>query len=178
MIKAIDPGAAGKGNAVAAFVNDHLMCVGFERIGDARRPFLGGTPDTVVIERPEYQGDRTTSARPQDLMALAWSGALLAGAYVGAGAALVEYTPREWKGSVPKPVHHKRLWEVLAPGERALLGGPVTIVIIDAACRKGGLSKWSRPGASYYPRSFELHNILDAVGLGLFHIGRFGKGGA
>jgi hypothetical protein len=144
----------------------------FDRVSAA-----GWTPassaDVVIVERPALQGDRTRAARPQDLMNLAWSGALLAGAYVGAThAELIEYTPQEWKGSEPKPVQHVRLWRVLTFEERAVLGGAKTWAVIEAARKKGALNRWARPGASYYPRKFTTHNFLDAVALGCYHLGR------
>ncbi len=55
--------------------------------------------------------------------------------------------PWGWKGNVPKAVHHARLIEALAASERAL---------VEAL-----------------PRN---RDALDAVGLGLWHLGRTGRG--
>jgi len=95
--------------------------------------------------------------------------------YVGRGATLIEVTPSAWKGTEPKPQHHARLWEVLTPEERAILGGMATARAIADAVRKGALSRWGKPGASYYPRSFTTHNLLDAAALGCWHLGRLQK---
>jgi len=81
-------------------------------------------------------------------------------------------TPRKWKGNVPKPQHHFATWRALRDAERQILGGRDTYDLIDAACDKGAMNRWCKPGASYYPRGNTMHNILDAVALGLHSIGR------
>jgi hypothetical protein len=130
----------------------------------------------VVVERPEYQGLRTQCARVQDLIALAWSGALLAGTIAGTtGAHLVELAPSKWKGSEPKPVHHARMWAALVASERAVLGGDATRNAITCAVEKGARERWKRGGAAYYPRAWTMHNVLDAVALGLTYVGRMAK---
>jgi hypothetical protein len=65
----------------------------------------------------------------------------------GAVPELVE--PRTWKGSASKPVHHRRIWAKLNVGEQE---------IVKSSARGVADSKH--------------HNILDAVGLGLWAIGR------
>lgn len=55
--------------------------------------------------------------------------------------------PASWKGQVPKDIHHARVRATLLPGERSLLE------ICD--CPKG-----------------KLHNVLDAIALGLKTLGR------
>lgn len=64
------------------------------------------------------------------------------------GPAVATRTPRKWKGNVPKEVHHKRILALLTPKERA---------IVEAL-----------------PRD---RDALDAVGLGLYELGRCGRGG-
>jgi hypothetical protein len=171
----IDPGVAGAGCACAAFNNETLEAVWFRRASRAPglSERLADPCDVVVVERPELQGRRTRSARPQDLMSLAWEGALLAGTYVGRdNATLVELTPRQWKGSVPKPICHARLWRVLSIAEQNILGGMATEIAIEKAVEKGALNAWGRPGVSYYPKAFTVHNLLDAAGIGCFYLGR------
>jgi len=125
---------------------------------------------TVVWERPQV--DRRTRQSVPSIVRLAAEGGTLAGLYAGAcGARIVPVSPTEWKGAVSKPVHHKRLWRVLSEEERSQLGARVGREI-DAACRRGALDRWSRPGASYYPGGFAEHNLLDAIGIGLWHLGR------
>lgn len=187
---AIDPGYAGAGNACAAFEAGVLVETWFEKAvtfaprapaGPARATrwaAAAGYFHEIVIERPQQDG-RSRGVPPDTLIRLAWAGALLAGAFAGRdGAPIVEYTPSEWKGSEPKPVQHARLWTVLAEGERARLGGEATYRTIMAACEKGALKRWAIAGAACYPRSFTLHNILDAVALGCVHLGRLRKAGS
>lgn len=193
---AIDPGHAGDGNACAAGDRSQLLGVWFERYTGA--PLECSAPvATVVVERPQQDG-RSHRARPRDLMNLAWSGAMLAGAYAGRnGAALVELYPsdqrdprcavhsprprkgatvctcaRGWKGSEPKPLMHKRLWSVLSPAERELLGGRETERVILAAVTKGALCRWSKPGGSFYSKSWVMHNLLDACALYAYNVER------
>lgn len=58
--------------------------------------------------------------------------------------------PHEWKGGLSKERHHPRVLDALAPAERALI-----------------------------PRlaEYKLHNVLDAIGIGLFALGRQSRGG-
>jgi hypothetical protein len=165
ILLAIDPGV--KECACAFFRDGALFMADFRRAPCRRAPWPGRTGvDVAIVERPEQDG-RSFTARPKDLMNLAWAGAALA---YSVGAPVTEYTPSQWKGQVPKPAQHKRLWERLSPDERAILGGAATEKAIHDAARKGALDRWKKPGASYYPRSFRAHNLLDAVALGRFHI--------
>jgi hypothetical protein len=190
----IDPGSslAGKGCAVARFVGKYLSLAWFERF--EQRAALLTTPRTlfspyelasdvavglVVWEQPVTQGSRTRAARPDDLMRLTEAGALLAGAYAGRDGAPVIAWPasdtngvRGWKGAESKPANHRRLWEILDPEERALLGGDATGRAILAACEKGALCRWSKPGAELYAKSFTTHNLLDACAMGATYYGR------
>jgi hypothetical protein len=174
-VLSIDPGSAGKGNALAYVREGRLAEVWFERFD--RKSYISCPYhfNYVVIERPQQDG-RSRAARPEDLMGLAWEGALLAGAYSCLNtAALVELTPTEWKGSEPKPQMHARLWKILTPAERLVLGGERTGIAIHKAREKGALDRWSKPGVAYYPRSFDTHNLLDAAALALVYGGRLAK---
>jgi hypothetical protein len=208
----IDPGHAGKGNACTAFQSATLVEAWFERVVPGGAPLIArpewesrrGAFLEVVVERPAYQGQRSDEARPIDLINLSWSGAMLAGAFLGRdGARLTEYTPndvrdkdcpfhgrkaamsgrrfctcsRGWKGSEHKPVHHKRLWGVLSKAERKVLGGPLTEKQIIAACEKGALDRWAKSGVKYYPKNFDMHNLLDSSALGCYHLGRLERVG-
>lgn len=130
-------------------------------------------PTEVVVEQPEYQGERSDKAKTQTLLALAWHGAMLAGQFAGRDQApTYTYPVSKWKGSIAKPMHHHALWGVLAQAEQRLLGGMTTKRAIDKACEKGALDRWRKEGVRYYPRTFETHNLLDAVALGMHHVGR------
>jgi transposase len=194
----IDPGSSlrGPGCACAAFVDERLTASWFERFTSnvraseyTRHTFprglgLNDQMLLVVWEQPVTQGGRTRAARPEDLMRLTEAGALLAGAYAGRDGAPVIAWPasdangvRGWKGSEAKPANHRRLWEILDPAERALLGGDATGRAILAACEKGALCRWSKPGADLYPRTFTTHNLLDACAMGATYYGRMKRSG-
>ena len=95
----------------------------------------------VVIELPVIYPTRKTP--PADLIDLAVMVGDLRGFYRRHGFEVRLVTPRNWKGTVPKSIHNKRTLAALTPEERALLP--------------------RRPRARDYD-----HNMLDAVGLGLW----------
>lgn len=162
---AIDPGGEKKGAAAAFAVDGHVVAVR-RRLHSV--PDLGPV-DVVVIERPQL--DRRSRHSATGLLEVAWYGAMLAGRCVQAwGCQLVERTPTEWKGALPKPVHHARIWDALTPPERVLLGGTAVHGEILASRERGALARWARPGDTYC-RGYD-HDVLDAVGLALFQMGR------
>lgn len=184
----IDPGHAGEGNACAAFEDGRLISVWFERVQTQSPTRVGmkhspiayeqntGWSDLIIVEHPEYQGERSDNARPIDLINLSWSGALLAGAFAGRdGCPIIEFTPTEWKGQESKPINHGRLWEVLEVAERNILGGKATAGAIQKAKRKGALKRWKISGADCYPKKFTMHNKLDAVAIGCYFLKRLKK---
>lgn len=173
----IDPGyaAKGKGCACCYGVNGQLTRWWFARpivLAAALRAARHGavmpvasSVDLVSYECPQ-QDARSYGVPPEVLIRLAAEGAALAGIYAGYyQAQLIAETPTAWKGSVAKPVQHGRLWALLRPCERRLLGGDATALAITNAKRAGALDRWKRKGAAYYPRGFEAHNVLDAVAM-------------
>ena len=104
----------------------------------------------AVIERPMiYPGGRQ-KARPADVITLA----VRAGEWGGRVESFLSITPEyvepsTWKGQVPKDVHQLRIWARLAPDEQELV-----------ATAGRGVSASKR------------HNIVDAVGIGLWALGR------
>lgn len=175
---AVDPGFAkrGKGCACAFFRDGRLAGVWFARPEQiaTRAPVawpVDPSLDLVLWECPQV--DSRSRASVPAIVMLAAVGGELAGLYAGmTGAAVERVAPSAWKGSVPKPIAHGRLWRVLDDRERAVLGGDATARAIDAAKRKGALSRWGKPGAAYYAASFDAHNLLDAVELGCWKLGR------
>jgi hypothetical protein len=167
-IIAIDPGYGRRtlGCACALFVDRHVVHTWYARPTEARQPLRVPKLECVVIEMPQQDG-RSRSAPPEVLIRLAWDGALLAGMYAGeTGASVVALQPRAWKGSKPKPISHRKLWALLEPHERTLLGGDSTYAEIIAACERGACDRWDKPGASYYPANWLMHNTLDAAAMG------------
>lgn len=119
----------------------------------------------VVIEKPNINSN---TINWQDVLDVAWSGALVAGRL---GGIVTEYTPVQWKGTTSKPVHHGRIWALMHDDERALFPADVPAVIQAAKesfARTGKVVKYSH----------SWHNHLDAIGLGLFFLGRSARGGA
>lgn len=103
---------------------------------------------SVVGEKPVvYPGAKGLKTNPNDLLDLA----MCAGAFYGAVTPLTEYIrlvePAEWKAQVPKEITRERIKAILTPQEISRI-------------RKGG----------------EMHNVWDAIGIGLFASGRAKRG--
>ena len=99
----------------------------------------------VVIELPQIYPSHPVP--PNDIITLAF----LAGRYAGAAMPGVEVStvfPHQWKGNLPKDVCAARVRAKLSLAERA---------IVDACDAPKG----------------QMHNVLDAIGIGLFAEGRF-----
>lgn len=112
-------------------------------------------PTKRVIEWPQVD-KRTANTDPEDL----W---LLAGV---CGALSTETSiavrPREWKGQLPANVCARRILERLEPIELEAIDGLIGFTkCLDRAEKEG------------YEISHRLHNAIDAVGLGLYQLGRF-----
>jgi hypothetical protein len=189
-IIAIDPGYAkkGEGCACALIQRGALASAWFLRPGDFFGfkhpvPFFGEPKwfGAVIWERPQHRArdKKFACVPPETLISLAVAGATLAGLYAGAcGAEIVEVHPSEWKGSLPKPVQHKALWDRLTDAERRVFvavdgGSRIASTIIDAI-ERGAHDRWAKDGASYYPRGFTAHNLLDAVGIGKWYLRKIG----
>lgn len=146
----IDPGLV---TGYALFTNGVLYKAGFrdscDLFGELGIPALLPAPGLVVIEVPQYRArDRSQRTDPNDLIKLA----VLVGeikryyALLRYGVELV--TPVAWKGSIPKDVHNKHVLEMLRPVELAVMQ--------------------KRPRARKPD-----NNMVDAIGLGLWKLGRY-----
>ncbi len=167
---AVDVGGHVKGCSGAFFTDGELSHVW------ARLDRLGCcAPARVIVERPQQDG-RSRAVPPAILMDLCWTGALLVGGFAALGAGVREVEPREWKGETAKAIMHKRLWVALTPRERIVFPEG-TIVEIEAACRKGALCRWKPHKNGHYREGSSTPDILDAVGLGLWHLGRITREG-
>jgi nitrogen regulatory protein PII-like uncharacterized protein len=145
-ILAVDPGTKALGWAVMDSINKRCTACGFATTGAWRLVDWDGEYDldAAVIEVPQVYPQRSWKGDANDLIDVA----LAAGAVAGSLGCDVRYVrPREWKGTAPKEVHQRRILTLLDMSERAILDG----------C-----------GA---PKS-KLHNVVDAVGLGLWSAGR------
>lgn len=127
-------------------------------LGDYMRHIRGNVEDTyglgrllgrepthyIAIEVPQrYTGKRAKLSGVRALEAVIEAIDLDFG-----GLVVARHTPNEWKGQVPKPVHHRRVRAALKPGELAAIKTP------------------------------DDHNTWDGVGYGCFITGRLGRGGA
>lgn len=163
MILAIDPGIRGCG--VALFNGRDLESVAYvrnaapgDKLGAARsaawevKNWLGHDAAKVDVLAGEWPQVYTVSKRgkkdPNDLLALcAIHGALSA---FLPWVEPVSILPREWKGQMTKEACQHRIAERLTTGESAIVENYLMGLI----------------------SSLE-HNVWDAVGIGLHHVGRF-----
>lgn len=132
----IDPGVAYF--AEATWSGTDLAAVGVYPLDEVPQLLL----ELAVIEKPQVY--RHARARNADIVDLAMSAARLAARFEH----VVWYLPREWKGQVPKAIHHERIKEALTGPERLLVSG------------------WNKS---------EREHIWDAIGLGLYHMQKEGK---
>lgn len=151
---AIDPGAKLCG--WASFADIELVKCGLVRgetlkelHTDAVCQIAFGPRTRVVVEKPRVYPVRAMKGDANDLVTIAFA----AGVVVGAAAERIDEFqsawPSEWKGSVPKQIHVKRTLAALTADERKTYERCVA----DA------------------PVSLR-HNCLDAIGLGLWAVGR------
>lgn len=108
-----------------------------------RAPARGQLVHDLVIEVPQIYWRANRGGNAADLIELAG----VVGAVSQALPVLnrVHFLPRKWKGQTPKPVHNRRVLAKLQEPERAFIEPT--------------------------PASL-LNNVVDAVGLGLYRLGR------
>jgi hypothetical protein len=132
ILLAIDP---GKDTGWATFIGGALVSCGLG--------FPNHNIDRAVIEKPQVYRRALSKGDPNDLITLAVQVGRYAERLEHGGARVDLVTPAEWKGQVPKDVHHQRIRKELTGRES------------DAVDLAGAPSR-------------KLHNVLDAVGLGLW----------
>lgn len=121
--------------------------------------------DVLVIEKPQIYP--RSPANPNDQITLA----INAGEWKQANPHiwLVMPHPRQWKGQVPKCVTQDRVLKALTPAELAILKPTQEeIDVIARAMREPNREKQKRMGVTG-----KRHNEYDAVGLGLWELGRY-----
>lgn len=163
-----------------------LTACGFDATPGRGWPYIT-SPDVAVLEASRSYGSKD-HGKHGDILAESIGGALCAGSMRAGEVVLI--APDEWAGSASsgkdtaKPPRHQAVWEALSPAERALIAvhfkpGPESPAFkvallgtyIDCACI--AISYGRKPDYSD-----PIHNILDAVGLLLFALGRIGRAGA
>jgi hypothetical protein len=132
---------------------------------------------SLVLELPRID-DQTSGKDPNDIVDLNGAAHEFAGIVRGRGGPLARWVNRTtWKGSEKKPIHHQRIWNALWPAEREIFAACTGLTVdfiakkIDDACERYART---RKVTGY---SWEAHNLLDGVGLGLFELRRTGRAG-
>lgn len=152
MLLAVDPGASAGWALFALDTADGPILTACGLGASSFSVAISGPFLTqIVIEEPRiYPGGRTRD--PNALIKVAidvgrWLGHL--DAVVPATAPRTLVAPREWKGQVPKEIHNARTLAKLLEYER---------LVLDRVLSPLAPSK--------------RHNVIDAVGLGLWAVGR------
>jgi hypothetical protein len=149
VLATVDPGKQGL--AWAIFVDELLVEVGMlENIifENAYRVltavFTRVKPNIAVIEIPQVYQQRLQKGDPNDLIDVAVVAGMVAGTLVPWVHGPVQLIrPRVWKGNRPKAVDNRHTLSVLSAEEKTKI-----------------------------PSGAKRHNVLDAVGIGLWKLGR------
>lgn len=149
-----DPGA--KNCALAYWRHGGLVHVGFSQTVGG---FIFPGPELAIevpFIYPKGPQGQKEGADPNDLIQVAYAAGVIAG--LRQAIKIETYLPRKWKGQVPKPIHHGRVWDTLNTYEH----------------RRLPLETYDRiqTGINGGPYSWAGHNLLDAVGIGLYYLGR------
>lgn len=158
ILLSIDPGNNAGG---AVFVDGCLVACGLVSRAWPEKGYLNPREvsgyraacfDELVIELPRITrgpGGQTEGKDPNDLIKLAFG----AGRYVERfpHVKLRTVSPSEWKGGVNKSTHNARVIQCLTPVERACVPRLAATLV---------------------------HNVVDAIGIGLDHLGRMTRGAA
>ncbi len=183
IVAAVD--AAAHTPAFAIAEGGELRAVGFDinpGVVDHPAEWYEHRIDTAVLEASRSYGAKD-AGKHGDIIAESIGGALTVGSMQARRVAFV--APDEWAGQTKKPPRHRQVWAALTVRERELVAEATRRSLkasehhtvesltkhILAACER--LQRGLKP--SY---SDPVHNLLDAVGLLLFAVGRLGRGGA
>lgn len=155
----IDPGVNGCGVAVFSGESNHLLWAGYvKNSGTGVRnmvdavdtklckilepPYTETWPNKLAIELPQVYLASRSRGDPNDLIQLAL---VVGGFEMWFDGLVFKLLPHQWKGTVPKEIMAARILKRLSEEEQSK---------IEKA-----------------PKSL-LHNTLDSVGLGLWHLKR------
>jgi hypothetical protein len=146
---AIDPGKAGLG--WAAFEGGRLIETGLIANGSLSEAFrvlkevcAKYRPGDAVIEIPQVYQQRLQKGDPNDLITVAVIAGIAAASFLPYGIEPQLVRPSRWKGNRPKAVDNQYTLSLLDEDEKCKL---VKV-------------------------SSKQHNVLDAVGIGLWRVGR------
>jgi hypothetical protein len=118
--------------------------------GIGEPPPVGIDHFRVLVEVPKA---RPSDPRPQDIVTLAIKAGEWGGIYRARGVVCEYLTPNDWKGSTKKDTSHARILRVLSPPEQG---------VVDRAGKGIAIGK--------------VHNMMDAIGIGLHGVGRNANG--
>lgn len=136
-----------RGFAWAIYVDDVLVRAGRGRTRAALKGTAPTKGDRWLLEAPQNYERFGVAHRDLDRLRAVLKA--VEREVRAAGGTARRIRPAAWKGNVPKAVHHARTKAALAPEEVAVA----------------------------YPKGVYDHNVLDAVALGLFAVGRARRGG-
>lgn len=154
----VDPGLRGCG--VAYFVGPELKWAGYPENPEKKKRgpeawFAIAEAIYFKFKDLEYRVDeyvceipqvyRQSKGDPNDLIEI--SGVAAAVGALFPCDTVSGYKPREWKGQIKKELHHPRIIAQLSPEEMTRIAEP---------------------------RKTLLHNVYDAIGIGLYHLDRKG----
>jgi hypothetical protein len=124
-------------------------------------------PAGLAVEYPQIYAERHQKGNQDDILPLVGIGMALAALYAETGPwPLDRYLPHEWKGSINADVMIGRVKARLTKGEWAVITFPENTC---ADCRNQFGSPFCRKSTCL------AHNVFDAIGIGLFHLGRLEK---
>lgn len=113
----------------------------------AHEVVTNGRPDVVAIEVPQVYTAVRAKGDPNQLLPLYGIGAAI-GALLP-NARIVEYRPAQWAGQLPKTTKHRE-------AKQSLRGARI-------------MSRLSETECLLVP---DDHDVIDAIGIGLHHLGR------
>jgi len=144
----------------AEYINERPL-----ETGAVLMTFVCAGEDLVVIEIPKVYDAQFQKGDQRDIrdLALAAGGLLVAARHAngipGENVKVEKVEPREWKGTLDKKIMLARILSKLTDAECATI--QLTENVIEAGIRAG-----KGPGA----------DVLDAIGIGLWKLGRLKKG--
>lgn len=197
-------GADNKKNGRAVYVAewelDRLGRVYTHALGQEHPADIGAgfVLECVAVERTQADGrlgrGKTT---PKVMVGLAWNTAAIAYT-LARGAPVHEYTvsvggdatdTTDWIGGTNKAALHSRIVRAMQPAERLVVASFGRAVLGPRKRGEPGTGQWEdllaaisenckRAATGRDLLKHDWYDVLDAVGVGLFHLGRVGKGAA
>lgn len=151
MLLAIDPGA-DTGWALFDSARRLHSC-GLDNPPEPEEAYPAYSLDEVIIECPVLRprGEKN----PNAILKVARNAGEWGGRYGEYCTTLRYVSPNDWKGTTPKDISHARLWSKLDAKEQGIVDAS-----FKASKGRNGLAPSKR------------HNVLDAIGIGLFGVGR------